>query len=162
VKNTLILLAALACVILSCSKTTTSGNYHLTAIIDGQTQSFNASLQAFHVGSLAMSIQGKTSANNTYPNLQLALLAPDSPAIGTFGNSNNPQVTLTAILELSDTAHYIGSGLSTTTLPNPITLTITSSDANSVQGTFSGDFYNANTTNSKKAVTGDFDVPWKK
>jgi len=150
-------------ILLSCHKGSSGGSYHLTATIDGQTQSFDASLRATHVGSLATAIQGRASANDTFPNLQLALIALDSPAIGTYGNSNNPQIQVNGILELNDTARYNGAGLAQSTNANPTVITITAWDANTVQGSFSGNFYLNNTANSpKKVITGDFIVPWKK
>ena len=133
----------------------------MTAIIDGQTQNFNTSLQGTHQG-VAYVIEGRASASDTFPVMQMVLIKPDSLAIGTFTDTTI-RYTVSCILGINDTTRYnsgtgaTGPGINT----NPTMITITAQDATSIQGTFSGDFYLNNTLTGKKTITGDFDVPWK-
>ena len=175
-KKTSFICIAVLCIFASCKKSNSSSGYHVTATIDGTTQSFNVSPVA-----VALNDSG-------YQQITIVGLSSTSSIAGSLGVtwSNNVTTQGFGVATYTDTAtsyaitgDYIpnmtssyvsGSGMvmtaanSNVSIANHLKLVITAVDSTHIKGTFSGDFYfSGDITGAIKTVTnGDFDVPWKK
>jgi hypothetical protein len=166
------------CVFASCKKNNSSsnGNYHFTATIDGKAQTFNVSplaTIATNSGYSIIGIEGFTAASSTTQVLALSWTNTALGTIFTTGTYNDTasKYAIGAIYNPTATESYgAGSGVTgdltgtNATGINRLKIIITSLDSTAVKGTFSGDFFfNGDPTEAKKTVTnGDFYVPWKK
>ncbi|WP_431214007.1 hypothetical protein ACQ86N_03740 [Puia sp. P3] len=157
------------CVFAACKKSGgSSSDYHFTATIDGQSQSFNTSPLAVKVSNAGVSMIAFEGFAGNQSNPQVmavswnSFYAGQNLVVGTYGDTSskyaiggnyNPSISVTYV-----------SGSSIMTGGTHMKLTISSIDSTAVRGSFSGDFYlNGDPSSPKKTVTnGDFYVPWKK
>jgi hypothetical protein len=158
------------CVFVSCKKSggSSSSDYHFTATVDGQSQSFNLSPLAVKVTNSGVSMIAFEGFAGNQSNQQViamswtSLYAGQNLTVGNYsdtaskyalGGNYNPSITV---------SYVAGSGIMTG--GTNLKMTITSIDSTAVKGTFSGNFYlNGDPSSPKKSITnGDFYVPWKK
>ncbi|UAY53600.1 hypothetical protein [Ferruginibacter albus] len=142
-KKMLFTTAVLIAILSSCSKsdTGTGGVGTLTADIDGVPTSFNNSVVAIHssVGGSnpTVNIEGFQGAAGTSTGLAIAAASTTTIVPGTYrtpGPDNpNQSVSLTYLVQPANVLYG-----ATGEAPDTAIVTITSIDANSVQGTFSG------------------------
>ncbi|HEV2483229.1 MAG TPA: hypothetical protein VGS79_26370 [Puia sp.] len=171
-----ILCGALLCLFISCKKSNSSSNYHVTATIGDSTLTFNTSPQAFVInlaGQTDITIEGFASSSLTR---SLALgwtndyIPNSSFGVGTYSDTSINYGIVGTYIPGGTQEYVSGSGIyllaesSGATIANHLKIVITAVDSTHVQGTFSGDFYYGSTiTGAIKTITnGDFDVPWKK
>lgn len=201
-KKALFLSAIFACLLTSCMKNTSIGDdnggssnnggsnnggsngggngggssntsYHVSATIDGKSQSFTVSPIAVKInnaGLTMVTIQGAAGTNANNASIISASWTSLDPSIafatGTYSDAST-NIVVTGTYNPSIATAYISlSPTPFTTLPagtNHYTLTITAFDSKTVKGTFSGDvFLNGDASAAKKTLTyGDFYVPWQ-
>ena len=157
------------CVFASCKKSgSSSSDYHMTATVDGQSQSFNLSPLAVKVTNGGLSIIALEGYAGNQSNQQIMAMSWTSYSVGQIlvaGNysDTSSKYALGGNYNPSISVSYVG-GNNIMTGGTHLKMTITSIDSTAVRGTFSGDFYlNADPSSPKKTITnGDFYVPWKK
>ena len=157
------------CVFASCKKSGgSSSNYHFTATVDGQSQSFNTSPLAVKVTNSGVSLIAFEGFAGNQSNPQVMAISWTSFTVGqnlVVGNysDTSSKYDLGGNYNPSISVSYVGGG-GIVTGGTHMKLTISSLDSTAVRGTFSGDFYlNGDPSSPKKTVTnGDFYVPWKK
>jgi len=164
--------ALFLCVFTSCKKNGgSSSGYHLTATIDGQSQSFNVNPFVFKVtngGASIISIEGY-AGNQSNQQIMAISWTSYSPSVilipGNYSDTSSAY-SLEGVYNPSISVSYVGGNGLTANMSNSnhLKMTITSIDSTAVKGTFSGDFYlNGDASSPKKSITsGDFYVPWKK
>lgn len=160
----------------SCSKGDSGGTYHITCTIDGASTSFNTAALA-HIDAEPSGpgrdiiIHGLTGASATAGTFGFALNnnpGNDSIKAGVYPDTQTRYEVLASYSDNASSPDDYESGTSNyqeavragVTLTNHFTVTITSLTAQSVKGTFSGDFYfNGDVKGRKKSITnGDFYV----
>ncbi len=173
-KKTLALSAVLIGLLFSCKKSNSdsSGSYHITANIDGTAKTFNSSALAVKItssGFTSLGVGGGASPTTTASDVVLINISniPGGKPIvaGTYTDTSS-SFTISCTYTLNPTSIYMGStdvtgtGLPYSAIKNHVKVVISSIDATSVKGTFSGDLYNnGDITGAKKTFTsGDFYV----
>jgi len=160
----------------SCSKSDDGGNYHITCTIDGAATSFNTAALA-HIDvdpsgpGRDIIVHGLTGAGTTAGTFGFALTnlpGYDSIKAGVYPDTQTKYEVLASYSGNASLADDYEAGTSTyqeairagNTIANHFTVTITSFTAQTVRGTFSGDFYfNGDAKGPKKSITnGDFYV----
>ena len=175
-KNTILSCAALLCILASCKKSSSGSNYHVTATVDGTSQTFNVSPLAIQIqnGGLTMiTIEGFSTNTSTTSTMALSWnnnVTTQKFGPATYADTAQNYSTMGVYAVSVGQSFVSGSGIEMlaagtgTTIANHLKLVITSVDSTHIKGTFSGDFYqNSDISGAIKKVTnGDFDVPWKK
>lgn len=162
-KNSFVLGACLILLLSSCSKDTkVSASGSITGNIDGTGTSFNNNVKAARIdvgGTYSITILGfqDEGASNR---ISIMVTSPQPIASGVYSESSSSGNKVGAIsyVQAGSSSPYVNNNSQT----NPHTVTITSVNSTSIQGTFSGDVFLTNgsgVTTTKKVITkGQFDV----
>jgi hypothetical protein len=172
----LLLLIGISVVFSGCSKGDDGGTYHISCTIDGVTTHFNTAALA-HIDidpagpGRDMIIHGLTGAGSSAGTFGFALTnlpGYDSIKAGVYPDTQTKYEVLASYSANASSPDDFEAGTSTyqeavragNTITNHFTVTITSLTAQTVKGSFSGDFYfNGDAKGSKKSITGgDFYV----
>jgi len=174
--NSIFLLLIVAFIFSSCSKGDDGGTYHITCNVDGAATSFNTAALA-HIDvdpsgpGRDIIIHGLTGPSATAGTFGFALNnvpGYDSIKAGVYPDTQTMYEVLASYSGNASspddyeagTSNYQEAVRAGVTLTNHFTVTITSLTAQTVRGTFSGDFYfNGDVKGAKKSITnGDFYV----
>ena len=168
--RTLIFASALALLVVSCKKSgssSSSGSFIKADMNDtAKTFNVNAAAQMSNIGGFtSLSIYGNaTSAQNLEGiNLTINNTPSNKPIVAGTYTENSTDFAVAAVYNPGSNTIVYGAGIMSST-PNPLTITITSIDKNTVKGAFSGDFYYTNTatgtfgSETKTFTNGEFNV----
>ena len=148
-----LLIASLAIVIisLSCKKSgSSSGSYSITASANDTAMTFNVNAMATEdstggITSLVIFGNVSSAANLQGISLDINNSPTHKPIVaGTYVETNTTDFVTAGVYNPGSSTIVYGAGIEPNPT-NPLTITITSIDKNTVKGTFSGDFYYMNT-----------------
>jgi len=162
----------LLCFFLSCKKSNSgsdSGSYHVTASLDGSAKTFNLTTVATTITNGGYTSVGVTGIASATTGETMSVTITNTPSgkpivAGTYTDTM-ANFAIAAAYRLNTTTTYFGATNVTQAaisigrpVVNHLKIVITSIDASTVKGTFSGDlFLNSDPTAAKKTVTsGDF------
>jgi len=165
-KKIYLFLLALISLCISCKKDKTDASYHITCKVDGIEKTFNTNIVAGKIDDSVhfLMVGGSAAAVNKSGGFGFTILRPGTgPAIGagTYADSGTGFEMLISQYEgntdlnyEAGTEEYKYAGDYQTPIANHFQVVITSIDANTASGTFSGDVYpDGNIDNGKKTIT---------
>jgi hypothetical protein len=161
-KNAIFLSLLAIPLLFSCNKTSSDpSSYHLTASVDGSSKSFNTAVVAIRDSTAGSSIVQVTGILSpiTGEAMNISITSGAKKVIvGTYSDNDPDFDVEVEYVANAGAIYFAGSTLSGSAVTNHLKLVITSMDATSIKGTFTGDFYLASIVpGSKKTITsGDF------